>query len=148
MRESKLKITLIIVLVALIASGLLVRAATKPGSDNRNQPLGNFDKMLRQSNISTRVEGLMDNKLATNTTNLLSEMTLNMNKIILENKRLSSQLQEVVNRVQNTTGISPSVTVNRLQQQAPNMTANLNELSFTNIDKIARGLGPALGPGQ
>lgn len=134
------------VLITFILSlYLLVEAKDNraQSNDNKNQPLGNLDKLLRQSNAPMRIDNLMDNKLATNITNMLSEMALNMNKMVLENKRLTSQLQEVITRVQNSTGINGTNAITKLQQQAPNITTSLNDISLNNLNRFSGTLQTA-----
>lgn len=59
----------------------------------------------------------MDNKLIGNVTNTLNDMAMNLRKMFAENRRLSSQVQDVIQRVQNVTGVTNN-TMKAIQQQA------------------------------
>lgn len=122
----------IVLLVASASSALAYWA----GPASTAAPLANLDKLLRQTNSQIRIENLMDSKMANNITSVLNDMVMSMNKMVLENKRLSSQVQEVLNRVQNSTGINGTTTLTKLQQQGPSMTSNLNDLGLNNFNNL------------
>lgn len=130
-------------LLAIISTVLLISNSLEGAKEkqaNKDQPLSNLDNLLRQQNAPMRIENLVDSKMASNITNVLNEMAFSMNKMILENKRLSSQLQDVLNRVQNSTGVNAPAAIARFQQQAPNITSNLNDFSLTNLNKMVGNL--------
>lgn len=130
-------------LLAIISTVLLISNSLEGAKEkqaNKDQPLSNLDNLLRQQNAPMRIENLVDSKMANNITNVLNEMAFSMNKMILENKRLSSQLQDVLNRVQNSTGVNAPAAIARFQQQAPNITSNLNDFSLTNLNKMVGNL--------
>lgn len=126
--------------LVLLVSSLSSAIAYWAGPTSTAAPLGNLDKFLRQTNSQIRVENLMDSKMANNITSVLNDMVMSMNKMVLENKRLSTQVQEVLGRVQNSTGLNGTTTLSKLQQQSPSMTASLNDLglqSFNNLSNLA-----------
>lgn len=133
MTATNMKFSINIVLLVLGASSALAYWAAPPSTA---APLANLDKLLRQTNSQVRIESLMDSKMANNMTSILNDMVMSMNKMVLENKRLSTQVQEVLNRVQNSTGVNGTTTLTKLQQQAPSMTSNLNDLGLSNFSNL------------
>lgn len=131
---------LIVLCAALIASS--AECYAKETNQNAgNQPLANVDKIMKQAN-NMRMDSLVDSKLASNMTNTLNDMAMNLRKMFMENRRLSSQIQEVMSRVQNATGVNATSAMNNLQQQASNMTnmtnlQNLPNLPTLNIRSLA-----------
>lgn len=89
-------------------------------ANSAQQPLANFDKIMQQVN-GVKLDGIVDGRMTSNVTNALNEMTLNLRKMVAENRRLQAQMQELLNRVQNATGVNATA-VNNLQQQAATVT--------------------------
>lgn len=113
--------------------------------ETNNQPLANIDKLIRQANGTVKLDNLLDPKLAANITSVFNEISLNLNKMMVENKRLSSQIQEVVQRVQNSTNLNATAAfVNKVQQQYPN-TPSFNPMntSLTNINDMIPKIQPS-----
>ena len=105
------------------------------GSGNSQQPLSNLDKIVRQTN-GLRIDSILDNKMASNVTSTLNEMAMNLRKMILENRRLSSQVQEVLVRVQNVTGLNATSAVSNLQQQASSVPNISNPMGQFNVSSL------------
>lgn len=121
------------VLLLLVLLVTCHQAEAKENSNNQQQeqPLANLDKVIRQAN-GIKIDPLMDSKLASNVTNTLNDMAMNLRKMFMENRRLSSQVQDVIKRMQNATGVNATSTVNSFQQQATNLTS-LNNLNLNNV---------------
>jgi len=95
----------------------------KPANNNQaqnQQPLAGLDRILGQAQ-SFRMDSLpmIDTRVASNVTNVLNDMALNLRKIVMENQRLSTQVQELLNRVQNSTGFNATNTLGNLQPRVP-----------------------------
>lgn len=131
--RSFIKISFSIAVVLYVAAIYSALALLKETSTSA--PLSNLDKILKQTNSQIRVDNLMDSKMANNITSVLNDLMMSINKVVLENKRLSSQVQEVLTRVQNTTGID-SATLGKIRQQAPNMTSGLNDMGMGNLNNL------------
>lgn len=113
-------------------------------NNNNNQPLANLDKVLKQAN-GIKVDAIMDPKLASNVTNALNEMAINLRKMLTENRRLSSQIQEVVQRVGNATGVNATTAMNGMQQQTSNLTGLVNTANLNSLTSLmSRFQVPAL----
>lgn len=91
--------------VFLTTSLLIVGYAWTKETQPQAQPLAGLDKMLKQAN-GVKLDAIIDNKLASNVTNALNDMAQNLRKMFIENRRLTMQVQELVNRVQNATGVN------------------------------------------
>lgn len=116
--------------LVLVSLGAQMEAAKEAA--NQNQPLANMDKVLKQvSNV--RMDSVVDNRLASNMTSTLNEMAMNLRKMFMENRRLSGQIQEVMTRVQNVSGINATSTISNLQQQAPNISSLTNMANNMNL---------------
>lgn len=100
------------------------------------QPLSQLDKILKQTN-SGRVDSVVDSKLASNVTQTLNEMAMNLRKMFMENRRLSNQVQDVLQRMQNVTGVNATNTISSVQQQNLNVTSLTNQLSNVNLSSVA-----------
>lgn len=100
------------------------------------QPLSQLDKILKQTN-NVRVDSVVDSKLASNVTQTLNEMAMNLRKMFMENRRLSNQVQDVLQRMQNVTGVNATNTISSIQQQAPNVTSLTNQLNNINLSSVA-----------
>lgn len=104
-----------------------------PQQPQQQQPLAALDKILKQAN-GVRVDAIVDNKLASNVTNALNEMALNLRKLFMENRRLTSQVQEVIQQVQNVTGVNATSAIKTMQQQTANMsTFNTSNINLGNL---------------
>lgn len=117
-------------LVTGLAVLILVASFNQAKETKNEQPLANLDKIMRQAN-GVKLDSVMDPKLTSNVTNTLNEMAMNLRKMFMENRRLSSQVQDVLQRMQNATGVNVTNSMNNLQQQATSMNAsniNLNNL--------------------
>lgn len=123
------RIVLLSLALAFISIGLVCVAKESTGN-SQQQPLANLDKILRQTN-GVQIDAIMDNKLATNVTNALSDMASNLRKMFAENRRLSVQVQDVLNRVQNATGVNATKTISSLQQA--NVTSLSSQLNLGNL---------------
>ena len=121
----------VILSCALIATTLIQAKETQ----QNNQPLAGLDRMLKQAN-GVKVDAIVDNKLATNVTNALNEMAMNLRKMFAENRRLNQQVQELVNRVQNATGVNATNTFGNLQQQASNFSNMANNLNLQSMSTL------------
>lgn len=108
----------------------------KENTNNQPQPLENLDKVIRQAN-GMKFDSMMDSKLASNVSTTLNEMAMNLRKMFMENRRLSSQVQDVLKRMQNATGVNATSAINNFQQQT-NLTSlnNLSNLSNTNLSSV------------
>lgn len=95
--------------------------------DSRSQPLSSLDKIMKHNTI--------DEKTVSNMTFALNEMALNLGKMLSENKRMTSQLQEVMQRVQNVTGVNTNSTIKNLQQAD---MANISLASLNLLNLIPR----------
>lgn len=122
---------LLIVSLLLIASIIQASSGAKEGASNQQQPLANLDKVLRQTN-GVQIDAIVDNKIASNMTTMLSDMASNLRKMFMENRRLSMQVQDVLNRVQNATGVNATKALSSIQQQGTNAT-NLGNLNLGNV---------------
>lgn len=121
----------VIFALALSSVGLqALLAAKEPTGNNQQQPLANLDKILRQAN-GVQMDAIMDNRLAANVSNALNDMALNLRKLFTENRKLSMQVQDVLNRVQNATGVNATKTLSNLQQA--NVTSLSNQLNLGNV---------------
>jgi len=120
------RIALMFILLAITKN--LVNAKD---SSSDQQPLTNLDGVLKQAN-GLKVDSIVDGKLASNVTNTLNEMALNLRKMFVENRRLSSQVQDVLQRMQNVTGINATNTISKIQQQASNVSS-LNNVNLNGI---------------
>lgn len=129
---AQLTLTESLLILLLVTSSEQSQAKESPGV--QQQPLAQLDKVIRQAN-GIKVDSIVDSKLASNVTNTLNEMALNLRKMFMENKRLSNQVQDVLQRMQNATGVNATSTINGLQQQASNMSSmsNLNNLNVNNM---------------
>lgn len=131
----------------LVVLGLVVLLADTSSSakesNNNNQPLAGLEKVLKQVS-SVKAESIVDNKMANNVTSTLNEMAMNLRRMFVENRRLNQQVQELVTRVQNTTGLNATSTIGSLQQQTPNLSSlsnslgnmNMNSLNLTNLSTL------------
>lgn len=97
--------------------------------ESNQQPLGNLDKVLQQVNGTQMTETLMDAKLASNMTNALNEMAMNLRKMFAENRRLTVQVQDVIQRVQNATGVNSTTALGKANQQALLNLSNPNSIN-------------------
>lgn len=113
-----------VLLLVLLSSDL--SASAKDANQGGNPPLGNLDKVMQQAN-GMKFDAITDSKLASNVTNALNEMAMNLRRMFAENRRLTAQVQDVLQRVQNVTGVNATTTVGSLQQQASNMS-NLSNM--------------------
>lgn len=129
-----------ITIFCLVISTTLTMGFLKDGNANSNQPMSNLDKLIRQSSAQVKLDNLLDSKLTSNLSSVLNEVAMSINKMVLENRRLTAQVQEVMARVQNTTGINGTTTMVRIQQQTPNMTKSINQLSLSNMKSINEAL--------
>lgn len=123
-----LSVTELLLLLTLLTSNHADVEAKGPSTTP--QPLASLDKMLSQVN-GVKVDAIMDPKVTSNVTNLLNEMAMNMRKVLFENRRISSQVQDVLHRVQNATGVNATTAINNMQQplaNASNLT-NMNNLN-------------------
>lgn len=100
--------------------------------DNRNQPLSNLNHLLKQNN-NIKLDTIVNDKMVSNMTIAFNEMALNFGKMLGENKRLSNQIQEVVQRVQNVTGVNANSTIKNIQQQANNSNMSLASFNLNNL---------------
>lgn len=130
----RLSTILIVVAIAVAAATVLAKEAQN-NANNNNQPLSGLDRMLKQAN-GVKVDAIVDNKLAQNVTNALNEMAMNLRKMISENRRLNQQVQELVNRVQNATGVNATSTFGNLQQQASNFSNMANSLNLQSMSTM------------
>lgn len=130
---SNLTISRAVLLLLLIASSHDIEAKEAASQTAGQQPLGQLEKVLKQTN-GIKMDAIMDQKLASNVTNALNEMALNLRKMFVENRRLTSQVQDVLQRLQNTTGVNATSTFNTIQQQAAN-PAVINNI--TNLSSMA-----------
>jgi hypothetical protein len=124
--------------VAILVLVLVVTAANqgKESQNNaNNQPLSGLDKMLRQAN-GLKIDAIVDNKIASNVTNALTEMANNLRKMMMENRRLNQQVQELVIRFQNVTGANATSSLGNLQQQASNFSNLANNLNMRNMSAL------------
>lgn len=128
-RYTKFQLMVLIVSVCLLFAyfqnvSTVQAKDSKTGSVNQaagqQQPLAGFDKILGQASV-VRMDTFTDNRMTSNLTNALNEMALNLRKIVVENRRLNTQVQELMSRVQNSTGINATSTIGNLQQQAANL---------------------------
>lgn len=106
----------------------LAKRDTNQTGNGPQQPLANLDKILSQFS-GAKVDPIVDNKLAANVTNVLNEMATSLSKMFMENRRLTSQLEETMRRVQNATGMNATNAIGSIQQQMANMSslgANIN----------------------
>lgn len=120
-----------VLLLALLITCQCIEAKENSNNQQQEQPLANLDKVIRQAN-GIKIDSLMDSKLASNVTNTLNEMAMNLRKMFMENRRLSSQVQDVIKRMQNATGVNATSTVNSFQQQATNLSS-LSNLNLNNV---------------
>ena len=118
-----------------------IQAREAQNNANNNQPLAGLDRMLKQAN-GVKVDAMVDNKLAANVTNALSEMALNLRKMFVENRRLSQQVQELINRVQNATGVNATNTIANMQQQASNFSGLANNLNLRSLSTMMPRFNP------
>lgn len=109
-------------------------AAAPPQKDNqkKNEPLSNVNEALKQAS-SIKVDQVMGEKMMANMSIVLNEMAANLRKMFAENKRLNNQVQEVLQRVQNVTGVNATSTIKNLQQQS---TANMTYLNSLNLSTL------------
>ena len=117
---------------ALLSSVDLAWTKEAQGANQQVQPLANLDKMLRQAN-GVKVDAIVDNKLASNVTNALNDMAQNLRKMFVENRRLTMQVQDLIGRVQNVTGVNATNALGTIQQQAANMS---NASSFGGLNGL------------
>lgn len=139
------KLAIVLLCAAVLIGSLQVNQAKEAGSQS-NQPLGALDKVLKQAS-TIRMDSVVDNKLASNMTNTLNEMAMNLRKMFMENRRLSSQVQEVMTRVQNVSGINATNTISNLQQQAPNITSLANMANSMNLTNTLARFQPLSSDG-
>lgn len=118
----------VVLLLVLLTTCQNVRAKENTNNQQQQQPLASLDKVVRQAN-GIRLDSLMDNKLASNVSITLNEMAMSLRKMFMENRRLSSQVQDVLLRVQNATGVNATSTINNLQ------ATNISSLSDMNLNK-------------
>lgn len=114
-----LLITEVILVITLASRGIA-------SSKDQNQPLSNAEKMLRDMNL-TRV--MSDPKEVNNMTNMLSDMAANMRKMFAENKKMQQQMQEILTRVSNTTGINATGMASTVQQRTESVPLNLTSIT-------------------
>lgn len=129
-----LSISEILLLLVFFSSNQSDVGAKEATSSNQ-QPLSQLDKILKQTN-NIRVDSVMDSKLTSNVTQTLNEMAMNLRKMFMENRRLSNQVQDVLQRMQNATGVNATNTINSLQQQTPNVTSLTNQLNNINLNNL------------
>lgn len=130
MKFAPILITLFLVTSALLSFVDLVLTREASGANQQVQPLANLDKVLKQAS-GVKVDAIVDNKLAANVTNALNDMAQNLRKMFVENKRLTMQVQDLMGRVQNVTGVNSTNALGAIQQQAANMS-NVGALSGLN----------------
>lgn len=117
----------IIFAASIFIAGVVMSKESQVANQQQAQPLANFDKILKQAS-GVKVDAIVDNKLASNVTNALNDMAQNLRKMLVENRRLSMQVQDLMSRVQNVTGVNATNTISAIQQQATNMSS-VNGLS-------------------
>lgn len=116
-------------LLVLYLTGNLNEISAKENQSANNDQLSNLSQLLKQTN-GVKVDALMDNKLLSNVSSTLNDMAANLRKMFAENRRLSSQVQDVLQRVQNVTAVNNN-TLKAFQQQAAN--SSLGGFNLTNI---------------
>lgn len=127
-------VTVVLVLLCCNQVSQAKEAANKNSNQGQQQaPLGNLDNMLKQAN-GVKVDAIMDSKMASNVTNALNDMAMNLRKMFMENRRLSNQVQEVLQRVQNATGVNATNAIGNAQQQAANFSSG--NLNLTNLSTL------------
>lgn len=119
-----LLITEVVLVITLASRGIL---SAKDAKDQRQQPLSNADAMLREVNQSG-LRGVNQKALA-NMTDLLNDMAANMRKMFSENKKMQQQMQEVLARVSNATGVNATGVAASVQERAANVPMNLTTVN-------------------
>lgn len=123
-----------VILIITLASRGTISAKENNNSkqqQQQQQPLAGVDKMFRQVNGNL---SQFDSVAMSNMTNVLNEMAANLRKMFSENKKIQQQMQEVLNRVSNNTGINATNAMTNIQQQAANVPMNITSVgSFSNL---------------
>lgn len=125
----------VILIITLASRGTISAKESNNPKQQQQQPLANVDKIIRQASGNLgQLDSVIDPKAVSNMTNVLNEMAANLRKMFSENKKIQQQMQEVLNRVSNTTGINATNAMTTMQQQAANIPMNLTSIgSFSNL---------------
>lgn len=134
-KHEPIRSTMAILVFVLVASTIVQAKEPQNNANGNNQPLAGLDRMLKQAN-GVKVDAIVDNKLASNVTNALNDMAMNLRKMFAENRRLNQQVQELVTRVQNATGVNATNTFGNLQQQASNFSNLANNLNLQSMSTM------------
>lgn len=119
-------------LLVLLLAG---KTDCSPATGDNSAPLANMDKVMKVAS-NVKFDSITDPKLASNVTNALNEMANNLRKMFMENRRLSAQVQDVLQRVQNatnSTGTNATATVANIQKQANQNMPNMTNLNLNNL---------------
>lgn len=140
MKVTSIQVIQIAVLTSSIFFISFVWSKEAQGTNQQVQPLAGLDKMLKQAN-GVKLDAIVDNKLATNVTSALNDMAQNLGKIFIENRRLNMQVQDLISRVQNATGINAASTLGAIRQQATNMSSIHGLGGNANLSSLMQRLG-------
>ena len=91
-----------------------------------DQMLGQVTNITAQANSAAK-NNLVDKQTTANMSNALNELVANMRKVLADNKKLQSQLQEATQRVSNVTGVATNFNLNdpAMAAQGQALTASL-----------------------
>lgn len=120
----------VILIITLASRGIISAKESNNSKQQQQQPLASVDKMIRQASGNLgQVNAAIDEKTVNNMTSVLNEMAANLRKMFMENKKMQQQMQEVLTRVSNGTGINATSVMTTMQQQAANAPMNLTSIS-------------------